>query len=48
VTFKKAARALVTGAASGMGEASARYLLEHGVEVVAVDVNADGMSHLGC
>jgi len=48
VTFKKAARALVTGAASGMGEASARYLVEHGVEVVAVDVNADGMSHLGC
>lgn len=34
--------ALITGGASGIGEASARLLAEHGARVVVADVNADG------
>jgi NAD(P)-dependent dehydrogenase (short-subunit alcohol dehydrogenase family) len=48
VTYKEDARAVVTGAASGMGEATARRLVSEGVEVLAVDVNEAGMAHLGC
>ena len=48
MTFKDGARAVVTGAASGMGEATARRLVGEGVEVVAVDVNEAGMTHLDC
>jgi len=36
--------ALVTGAASGIGAASARLLAQHGAAVVCADVNADGAS----
>jgi NAD(P)-dependent dehydrogenase (short-subunit alcohol dehydrogenase family) len=31
-----------------MGEATARRLVAEGVDVLAVDVNADGMAHLDC
>ena len=48
MTFKEGGRAIVTGAASGMGEATARRLAAAGVDVLAVDVNADGMAHLEC
>ena len=44
MTFKEGGRAVVTGAASGMGEATARRLVAEGVDVLAVDVNADGMA----
>lgn len=37
-------RAIVTGAASGIGEAVARRLLREGVSVVAADINADGLA----
>ncbi len=36
-------RAVVTGAASGIGQATALRLLREGVEVVAVDRNEDGL-----
>ncbi len=36
-------RAIVTGAASGMGQAAALQLLADGASVLAVDVNADGL-----
>jgi hypothetical protein len=36
-------RAIVTGAASGIGFAVARRLLREGVSVLAVDVNAAGL-----
>jgi NAD(P)-dependent dehydrogenase (short-subunit alcohol dehydrogenase family) len=48
LTFKEGALAVVTGAASGMGEATARRLVSEGVEVLAVDVNEVGMAHLDC
>src|SRR4249919_2799637 len=48
MTFKEGGRAVVTGAASGMGEATARRLVAEGIDVLAVDVNADGMAHLDC
>ena len=36
-------RALVTGAASGIGQGAARRLLEEGCSVVAVDINEAGL-----
>lgn len=39
-------RAIVTGAASGIGEAVARRLLREGIEVVAVDRDEDGLARL--
>jgi 3-oxoacyl-[acyl-carrier protein] reductase len=39
-------RAVVTGAASGIGKGTALLLLERGSEVVAVDVNEDGLSEV--
>src|SRR5690242_10810849 len=38
--------AVVTGAASGMGEAVARRFLAEGWRVLAVDVDADGLARL--
>lgn len=37
----KGKKALITGAASGIGQAVARRLLDEGVEVVAVDIDRD-------
>ena len=37
-------RAIVTGAASGIGLATTRRLLQGGVEVLAVDLNRDGLA----
>jgi NAD(P)-dependent dehydrogenase (short-subunit alcohol dehydrogenase family) len=39
-------RAIVTGAASGMGEATARRLLRDGAEVVAVDIDGAGLARV--
>jgi NAD(P)-dependent dehydrogenase (short-subunit alcohol dehydrogenase family) len=43
---KQAKRAVVTGAASGIGRATARRLLAEGVGVVAVDVNEEGLEEV--
>ncbi len=40
-------RAMVTGAASGIGQAAARRLLDEGCSVVAVDVNEAGLERIG-
>ena len=41
-------RILVTGAASGIGQATALRLLDEGATVVAADIAADGLdSHSG-
>ncbi len=37
-------RAVVTGAASGIGQATVRRLLREGATVLAVDINADGLA----
>jgi NAD(P)-dependent dehydrogenase (short-subunit alcohol dehydrogenase family) len=42
VTYAR--RAVVTGAASGIGKATALLLRERGTEVVAVDINEDGLA----
>ncbi|MEC7302458.1 MAG: SDR family NAD(P)-dependent oxidoreductase, partial [Pseudomonadota bacterium] len=34
---------IITGAASGIGQASARRALEEGARVIGVDLNGDGM-----
>lgn len=39
-------RAVVTGAASGIGRAVARRLLREGIEVLAVDLAAEGLAQL--
>lgn len=39
----KGKRSVVTGAASGIGEAIARAYLDEGAEVLAVDLDADGL-----
>ena len=39
-------RVVVTGAASGIGKGTALLLLERGSEVVAVDVNEDGLAEV--
>lgn len=47
----KKRRAIVTGAASGIGRAIARRVLREGIEVVAVDIAASGLAPLkdeGC
>ena len=38
--------ALITGAASGLGLASAKKLLEHGAKVFLSDINQDGLDKL--
>lgn len=40
-------RALVTAAAQGIGEATARAFADAGAEVVATDINADKLAELG-
>lgn len=40
-------RILVTGAASGIGAATVRRLVSEGAEVLATDVDAEGLSQLG-
>ena len=39
-------RAVVTGAARGIGQATARRLLREGVKVLAVDLDADGLRQI--
>jgi NAD(P)-dependent dehydrogenase (short-subunit alcohol dehydrogenase family) len=39
-------RFVVTGAGSGIGQATARMLLDNGAEVVAVDIKDEGLSEL--
>src|SRR5579862_1896309 len=39
-------RAIVTGAASGMGEATALRLLRDGAEVIAVDIDEPGLARV--
>jgi NAD(P)-dependent dehydrogenase (short-subunit alcohol dehydrogenase family) len=46
VSQQRKRRAVVTGAASGIGRAVARRLLREGVEVLAVDVAADRLKEL--
>lgn len=51
VAASRARRGVVTGAASGIGKAVARRLLQEGVEVLAVDIDAGRLSGLadeGC
>ncbi|MDC0548564.1 SDR family NAD(P)-dependent oxidoreductase [Alphaproteobacteria bacterium] len=39
----KNAKAVITGAGSGLGEGTARYLKEKGAELLLIDLNADGL-----
>ena len=40
--FNNSVSAVVTGAASGLGEATARALANHGVKVAIFDLQKDG------
>ena len=39
----KNVKAVITGAGSGLGEGTARYLKEKGAELLLIDLNADGL-----
>ena len=39
----KNVKAVITGAGSGLGEGTARYLREKGAELLLIDLNADGL-----
>ncbi|MDB2696948.1 SDR family NAD(P)-dependent oxidoreductase [Alphaproteobacteria bacterium] len=39
----KKVKAVITGAGSGLGEGTARYLKEKGAELLLIDLNADGL-----
>mgnify|MGYP000681033088 CR=1 FL=1 len=36
-------KAVITGAGSGLGEGTARYLKDKGAEVLLIDLNGDGL-----
>ena len=36
-------KAVITGAGSGLGEGTARYLKDRGAELLLIDLNADGL-----
>ena len=42
----KNVKAVITGAGSGLGEGTARYLKEKGAELLLIDLNADGLKAL--
>ena len=39
----KNVKAVITGAGSGLGEGTARYLKDKGAELLLIDLNADGL-----
>ncbi len=39
---------LITGAASGIGKATAQFLAERGASIVGLDLNAEGLSKVQC
>ena len=39
----KNVKAVITGAGSGLGEGTSRYLKNKGAEVLLIDLNADGL-----
>ncbi|MDC0457343.1 SDR family NAD(P)-dependent oxidoreductase [Alphaproteobacteria bacterium] len=42
----KKVRAVITGAGSGLGEGTARYLKEKGADLLLIDLNADGLKNV--
>ena len=42
----KNVKAVITGAGSGLGEGTARYLKEKGAELLLIDLNADGLKNV--
>ena len=36
-------KAVITGAGSGLGEGTARYLKDRGAKLLLIDLNADGL-----